>query len=228
MTSRVQRINTKAGQLTIEKRIFNPWKEFLACWMNRRTFLKTSGAISLLAALPACDSSAPDSKTVSKISNDDTSLDVSTAREYYFSDTQHQLLDAVQMQLFPADGNGPGARDLNALAYLEFAMTDPKNIEDGDPKFIAKGTGWLDDLSRQNEGGRFNELTDKQQDNLLKQIARSKAGENWLSLLIYYLSEALMLDPVYGGNPEMLGWKWLEHKPGFPGPVTGKTYRDFI
>ena len=36
-----------------------------------------------------------------------------------------------------------------------------------------------------------------------------------------------MLDPVYGGNPEMIGWKWLEHQPGFPAPIEGKTYRDF-
>ena len=45
--------------------------------------------------------------------------------------------------------------------------------------------------------------------------------------VMYYLAEALMLDPVYGGNPDMIGWKWLEHQAGFPRPVAGKTYRDF-
>ena len=65
----------------------------------------------------------------------------------FFSDSQREVLDAVQMQLFPEDGDGPGARDLNALAYLEWAMTDPVNVDDGDPVFIGKGIGWLEDLS---------------------------------------------------------------------------------
>jgi gluconate 2-dehydrogenase gamma chain len=198
-----------------------------ASWMNRRDFLKTSSAISLLVALTACKPSAPSSQTSSEVSSKGTSPENLSTNKNYFTETQHKVIDAVQMQLFPDDGDGPSARDLNAIAYLEWAMTDPQNIKDGDPEFIAKGIGWLDDLSEQTEGASFIKLSDKQQDNVLKQISKSQAGENWLSLLMYYLAEALMLDPVYGGNPEMIGWKWLEHQAGFPRPVAGKTYRDF-
>jgi len=185
--------------------------------INRRAFLKTSSAISLFAALAASRLSLADSQFSSALST----------REKYFTEAQHKVLDAVQMQLFPDDGNGPSARDLNAIAYLEWAMIDRQNRENGDPEFIAKGIGWLDDLSEQTQGDSFIKLSDKLQDKLLKQIAKSRAGENWLSMLMYYLAEALMLDPVYGGNPDLIGWKWLEHQAGFPRPVTGKTYRDF-
>jgi gluconate 2-dehydrogenase gamma chain len=195
--------------------------------MNRRTFLKTSSAMSLFTALAASGFSLADSQSSSEVPNGGTSPGDLSARKNYFTDAQHKVLDAVQMQLFPDDGNGPGVRELNAMAYLEWAMTDQKNIEDGDPEFIANGIGWLDDLSEQTHGDSFIHLSDKQQDKVLKQIAKSQAGENWLSLLMYYLAEALMLDPVYGGNPEMVGWKWLEHQAGFPRPVAGKTYRDF-
>ena len=47
---------------------------------------------------------------------------------------------------------------------------------------------------------------------------------NWLSLLLTYLLEALLADPVYGGNPGGIGWQWLAHQPGFPTPPADKTW----
>ena len=199
----------------------------LANAINRRAFLKTSSAMSLIATLAASRFSIADSQYISEKPTMERSPGDLSARKNYFTEAQHKVLDAVQIQLFPDDANGPSARDLNAIAYLEWAMTDQQNREDGDPEFVAKGIGWLDDLSEQTQGDSFIKLSDKQQDKLLKQIARSRAGKNWLSVLMYYLAEALMIDPVYGGNPEMIGWKWLEHQAGFPRPVAGKTYRDF-
>jgi gluconate 2-dehydrogenase gamma chain len=49
-------------------------------------------------------------------------------------------------------------------------------------------------------------------------------GRAWLSLLLYYIFEALLSDPVYGGNPGEIGWRWLEHQPGFPRPPADKIY----
>lgn len=191
--------------------------------LNRRAFLKTSTAISLLAGLTLYKPIL-----AGQHSNSDDSTDVtSTTGEDFFTKEQQIVLDAVQMQLFPDDDNGPSARDLNGIAYLEWAMTDQINIDDGDPDFIVKGIAWLNDLSQQTHGANFVELDQSQQDKVLKQVAKSQTGENWLSILLYYLTEALMLDPVYGGNPEMIGWQWLQHQAGFPRPITGKTYRDF-
>ena len=202
-----------------EKRgaIKSVYKGALASGLNRRAFLRSSVALSLLSGLAACNLS---------LDEQDDVITISKAKDY-FEPEQQQILDAVQMQLFPADGDGPSARDLNALAYLEWAMTDPENIDDGDPSFIVKGIGWLDDLSKQTLGTGFIKLTSTQQDTVLKQVAGSSQGESWLSLLMYYLAEALMLDPIYGGNPNGIGWQWLQHQAGFPAPIAGKTYRDF-
>ena len=82
-------------------------------------------------------------------------------------------------------------------------------------------------MSRTAHGVDFVELTLELQNEVLERMEQSKFGKNWLSLLMFYLTEALMLDPYYGGNPDMIGWIWLEHRPGFPRPVQGKTYRDF-
>lgn len=195
----------------------------LSSGLNRRAFLKTSTAISLLGGLTACKPIVPKPIANQKST---TTENIPTTNQI-FTASQQQSLNAVLMQLFPADGNGPSAQDINALNYLEWAMTDMNNIDDGDPDFIIKGIGWMEDLSQQTQGDSFINLKPSQQDKVLKQISQSQAGENWLSLLMYYLTEALLLDPVYGGNTNRIGWQWLEHQAGFPQPEIGKTYRDF-
>jgi len=216
--------HTSANQPDKRGSIKSAYQGPLASGLNRRAFLKTSTAIALLGGLPGCKPQAPDasiSETPQAIQK------ASGARTDFFTPSQQRTLDAVQMQLFPDDDDGPSARDINAIEYLEWAMTDPQNIDDGDPAFLRQGIGWLDDLAAQTQGDAFIQLSTQQQDKVLRQIAQSSAGENWLSLLMYYLTEALLLDPVYGGNPDGIGWQWLEHQPGFPQPVAGKTYRDF-
>ena len=46
----------------------------------------------------------------------------------------------------------------------------------------------------------------------------------WLSTLITYTLEALLSDPLYGGNTNGIGWKWLGHDPGNPRPSADKIY----
>ena len=198
-----------------------PYAGVLASGLNRRAFLKTSIAISLLAGFTQFKPAIAELDAETKHANHTNS------EKSHFTQPQLKTLDAVQMQLFPDDGNGPSARNINALGYLQWALSDPHNIDDGDPEFIAKGIIWLNELSTQKQNKTFITLTAEQQDKILKQIATSQAGENWLALLMYYLTEALMLDPIYGGNTAGIGWQWLEHQAGFPRPIIGKTYRDF-
>ncbi|MCW8877466.1 MAG: gluconate 2-dehydrogenase subunit 3 family protein [Kangiellaceae bacterium] len=189
--------------------------------LNRRAFLKTGGAASILVALAGCKPEVPEEHRLATVKEVDSKADST------FDDQQKAIIEAVQQHLFPDDGDGPDAKAINAFDYLEFAMTDPQNIKDGDPDFIVKGVGWLQDLADQTQGDSFLKLPHEKQAAILKQISGSSAGENWLSLLLYYLTEALLLDPIYGGNPDEIAWQWLEHQAGFPRPVAGKTYRDF-
>ena len=193
--------------------------------LNRRAFLKTGGAASILVTLAGCKPQVPQEQN-------DVNVDADVKKEeseseVTFDEQQKAVIEAVQQHLFPDDGDGPDAKAINAFDYLAFAMTDPQNIADGDPGFIAKGVGWLQDLAEQTQGDSFLKLSQEKQAAILKQISASSAGENWLSLLLYYLTEALLLDPIYGGNPDQIAWQWLEHQAGFPRPTPGKTYRDF-
>lgn len=130
---------------------------------------------------------------------------------------------AVQDQLFPTTADAPGANEINATAYLRRVLTESHTDPD-DKQFILNGVGWLNDLAREKQGKMFYKLNEEQRELVLRQIEKSRAGERWLSFILLYIFEALLSAPVYGGNPDAVGWRWLEHQPGFPLPTADKTY----
>lgn len=127
------------------------------------------------------------------------------------------VLAAVQDRLFPSEPHAPGAREIRALAYLQGVVADPRGDRD-EQRFILKGVDWLEALSRQRHKASFVDLDPARRDEVLREVAATDQGDNWLSTLLYYLCEALLADPVYGGNPDGIGWTWLGHRPGFPRP----------
>ena len=90
--------------------------------------------------------------------------------------------------------------------------------------FIFKGVGWLNGYTEKNLGQPFTALNQQEKETTLRAISRSRAGENWLSMLISNIFEAMLAPPSYGGNPDGVGWKWLSHQAGFPLPPEGKRY----
>jgi gluconate 2-dehydrogenase gamma chain len=133
------------------------------------------------------------------------------------------LLAAVQEHLFPSEIDAPGAREIRALAYLQGVLGDPRGDRE-EQRFILKGADWLEDLSRQRHKTTFVELDPIRREQVLREVASTPKGENWVSTLLLYLCEALLADPVYGGNPDGIGWAWLAHQPGFPRPTPAKRY----
>jgi gluconate 2-dehydrogenase gamma chain len=140
-----------------------------------------------------------------------------------FSQAQWAIIAAVQDHLLPSEPDAPGSREVNATAYLDRTLADPKF--DPDVKgLILKGIGWLEEISEEQEGLRFLQLEPARREDLLRKIAGTRAGERWLSNLITYCLEAMLADPLYGGNPGGIGWMWLEHDPGRPRPTPDKIY----
>ena len=136
-------------------------------------------------------------------------------------------LASVQEHLFPAgddaDQASPGAKDIAALRFLR-NMLDAPDTGSEEKEFILNGVNWLNDLSLKNHKTKFILLNTENKETILRQIETSNAGSRWLSLMMNYLIEALLSDPVYGGNKDQQGWKWLEHIPGFPAPTVDKVY----
>jgi gluconate 2-dehydrogenase gamma chain len=133
------------------------------------------------------------------------------------------LLAAVQDHLFPSELDAPGAREIRALAYLQGVLGDPRGDRE-EQRFILKGAAWLEDLSRQRHKTAFIELDPIRREQVLREVVSTPKGENWASTVLLNICEALLSDPVYGGNPGGIGWAWLAHQPGFPRPTPEKRY----
>lgn len=130
---------------------------------------------------------------------------------------------SVQEHLFPAEEDSPGANDIQALAYLHGMMETP-DFEKEDAILIHNGVGWLNDLATSEYKKKFIQLDADSKEKILRRVESSRAGSRWISMLLTYLLEALLTDPVYGGNPNGIGWTWLQHQPGFPTPPEDKKY----
>ena len=134
-----------------------------------------------------------------------------------------QTIAQVQETLFPAAEDVPGANDFAAVVYLHRAIENP-DADAEDKDFIKRGVGWLDDLTQQSFKKTFLQLSTTQQQEMIEKIVNSRAGRNWVSMLLSYILEALLADPVYGGNKNGIGWNWLQHQPGYPAPPADKTW----
>ncbi|MCR4300082.1 MAG: gluconate 2-dehydrogenase subunit 3 family protein [Sulfuricaulis sp.] len=134
-----------------------------------------------------------------------------------------RTLAAVQAHLLPSESSAPGAREIHAEAYLRGVLADPK-LAPADRAFLIDGVESIGKLARGMTGKHFVELSHDEREAVLRGFGEMPEGERWLEEMLGYLMEALLGDPVYGGNPDGVGWQWLAHNPGFPRPPADKRY----
>ena len=124
-----------------------------------------------------------------------------------------KVIAAVQEVLFPKGLKAPSASEFAATAYLLNVSTHSSFWAE-DLKLLVNGAKLLI-----NEKNNFLNMNPKEQDKALRDFVNNNSkGESWVSLLLFYTLEALLSDPIYGGNKNTLGWKWLRHNTGQPQP----------
>ncbi len=139
-------------------------------------------------------------------------------------DAHHwRVIDAAMSHLFPAEPDAPGAKDAHATAWLHNGLRMPE-VDDTHRRFIRNGVIELEKLSRKIQQRSFVELDAAQRETVLRRMETQPGGKAWFQEILRYILEALLSDPVYGGNPGGIGWRWLEHRPGFPRPPKEKRY----
>lgn len=140
------------------------------------------------------------------------------------SDQQWRTLDAVLEHLFPSEADAPGAGEANALAWLQRVLLDD-GTDAGHKELLRAGIAQVEKISAEDYSQDFVELPSARRETVLRAVEQSGSqGSAWLQEIIRYILEALLSDPVYGGNPHGIGWKWLGHTPGFPRPPREKRY----
>src|SRR5262249_17710242 len=129
--------------------------------------------------------------------------------------TEAATLEALFEQLFPADEHGPGASSMGVLHYLDRALSGPYA-----PKLEAYRLGLyaLDVESESRFGKRFVDANATQQQRLIAALEQGSAPhfravepKTFFELARTHLQEGLFADPMYGGNRDKAGWRFLGH-----------------
>lgn len=124
-----------------------------------------------------------------------------------------KVISAVQEVLFPKGLEAPSASEFGATPYLLNVSTHSSFWSD-DLKLLVNGATLLI-----NEYNNFLNMNPTEQNEALRAfVSTNSKGESWVSLLLFYTLEALLADPIYGGNNNQVGWRWLKHKTGQPQP----------
>lgn len=174
--------------------------------ISRRHFLKQSLIAGLLVHLPLIEACSGEHVKTAPLSKS------------WFSS-----LKSVQEILFPPDGNGPSAAEVHAEAFVLWVLNDQR-IDPGEKDFVMSGFQKLDEASSNSFNKVFSQLKKPQKEVLIEEINRPGWGENWLSLQLTYIIEAMISDPIYGFNDREQGWKWLSHQGGMPRPGEHTRY----
>ncbi len=140
-----------------------------------------------------------------------------------FNEREWRTLEAACDRLLPSSPGSPGARDVNAIGYLDAVLQDA-TISRHSRAVILDGAQKLDARAKGMGAAEFRALPATKQDAAIRvfETFRAKDGSHpghvWLERMLGYIFEAFFGDPVHGGNPDEIGWTWAGHKPGFPRP----------
>lgn len=192
---------------------FNKAKINSSWEVSRRSFVKMALISGVLAHLPFVSSCIRENDS-------DESLTIIDGIDYHL---ELALIQDVQNILFPKDDLGPGALELKSDSYLIWVLND-KRLDPWDIEYIIKGFQKLDNSSNTKYGSKFIQLKPKQQEDLIQQVSFLDWGQDFLSKILTLIFESMFANPNYGSNPEGIGWKWLNHTPGWPQPEKKQIY----
>jgi gluconate 2-dehydrogenase alpha chain len=129
--------------------------------------------------------------------------------------TEATTLDALFEQLFPADENGPGASSIGVIDYLDRALSGPYAHQLEAYRLAVYA---LNAESESRFGRRFADANPAQQQELIAVLEQGSApsfraveAKTFFELARTHLQEGLFADPIYGGNRDKAGWRFLGH-----------------
>jgi gluconate 2-dehydrogenase gamma chain len=173
----------------------------------------------------------------------------------FLSTPQFKVVEAMAERIFPADADGPGAKEARVASYIDGQLAGgwgrgEKMYRQG--PFLTptdSGHGWqfamtpqdvykdgltsIDAYTDKQYSKPFHQLNTTQQDGVLKLMADGKidtftnvTSSQFFGTFRQNVVEGLFSDPSHGGNYKMIGWRWV----GFPGsPMAhGNSYEKHI
>ena len=121
-------------------------------------------------------------------------------------------IQEVQNILLPKTSKMPSAKEFGSVSYLKQNI-DHQTFDKDDLELILHGAQVFKDTFPE-----FFTAMKKDKLKVVQEANESDFGNSWLNILVYYGIEAMLSDPIYGGNKFQSGWMGVKHKAGIPRP----------
>ncbi len=192
------------------------FKERITSWtMNRKDFVRSISLLAISSTVFHLDSCV------------NTSLKDENLISSLMSNEEAKIIIDIQNILLPETGKGPSAKDINAFHYLLWFLQDER-IDSRERNYHISGANKVNRRAKEIYKRSFTILTPDEKEKLIQIVSKEPKIKFWLSKHLTLIFEALLCDPIYGGNPDKIGWSWLHHNPGKPRPVKELAYPDII
>jgi gluconate 2-dehydrogenase gamma chain len=83
---------------------------------------------------------------------------------------------------------------------------------------VLAGLARLDAIARARHGRAFADLGAGARAAVVATLAAEPEGPRTIEVALGLVLEAAFGDPVYGVNPDGIGWAWIGHEPALPRP----------
>ena len=133
--------------------------------------------------------------------------------ELFSVTTSRETIDVVQNDLFPKAKE----LDINTSNYISIILHHSRVTQE-DKLFLKNGVKWLNETAVEMYGASYTKLSSSKRQEVLSAISKTQWGESWMYNMMTYIFEAMLGDPIYGGNSGEAGWKWLAFSGGEPRP----------
>ncbi len=183
---------------------------------DRRFFLKCMVVGGIALQIPfvfSCNTDSLDTVTI-QIDNKTFDIDLNILR---------RILDI----LFPKSKYSPSASQLKSDIYYIWTLKD-RRLEADNRTLLALNLIKFAQFSVEKTGKKFTELNLEEQKDLVKVVSATHWGENFLSRSFTIIFESMFANPVYGSNPDKIGWNWLNYKGGIPEPQKWNKYPEIL
>jgi len=127
--------------------------------------------------------------------------------------TPMQTLGLMHKDLFPQ----AQALGIKTASYMNIVFNHSR-ISDADKTFLKNGVKWLNEEAVKMYKKEYAKLSALPRQKVLASVTQTEWGNSFVYDVMNYMFEAMLGDPVYGGNNNEAGWKWLRFEGGKPRP----------
>ena len=132
-----------------------------------------------------------------------------------FTSQQRSTAAALFSTLFPADEIHPGAIDIGVLDYVENLLTGyGQDLQEN----YWQGLDCLQTAAEGKFGKSFADCGHDEQQELVNLLEKGELDtcnpgqqREFMEMAVAHMQEGLFADPLYGGNRDKKGWKFLRH-----------------